>query len=88
MKMKKAMEIIDGHNGFMVSFEHVEKGLLTSDHFPDKHAGEELIKTASEAWRLAQRFAAKTKGRCVNIYVVDDSFCPVKGYEKKKIINR
>ena len=86
MKMKEAMEIINGNKGFMVSFEHVEGGLLRSDYFPDKD--EKLIDSESEAWLLAHSFAAKTKGRCVDIYVVDNSFCPVKGFEKKKITNR
>ncbi len=91
MKMSEAMEVIEGKwelAGYMVSFSHAGDGFLRSDHFPDKHAGEKLIPTEIEAWRLANSFAAATKGRCVNIYVVDSRFCPVNGYKDKLIENR
>jgi len=41
-----------GQKGFMVDFEHRTNGMLISGHFPDKHAGEPLIKTEEEAWEL------------------------------------
>jgi len=88
MKFKKAMEIINSVVGYMVSYEKKNGSILCSGCFPDKHAGEALIKTESEAWVLASKFAAKTKGVYLNIYVVDSSFKPVSGYEKRKIINR
>lgn len=87
--MSEAMEIMqDRPKRYMVSFEYAGDGFLRSDHFPDMHAGEELIQTETEAWELARRFAAKTKGRCVNIFVTDSRFCPVEGYQTKFIKNR
>lgn len=89
MKFEEAMKIIDNKSkGYMVSFERVEGSVLASDHFPDKHGGETLIETEAEAWRWASKFALATYGKCVNIYVTDDTFSPVKGYCEKKIKNR
>lgn len=93
MKMKDAMAIIDiAESGFMVTFEKVEGesgGILASDHFPDKHAGEPLIKTEHEAWELANRFARATHpDKIVNIYVIEQDFVPVKGYAGKIIRRR
>ncbi len=91
MRMHKAQEIIKGeprYTGFMVSFEEVKGRLLHSDHFPDRHAGEPLISSESEAWAMAQAFASKTRGKYVNIYVVDVNFSPVQGYAEKMIKNR
>lgn len=85
------MKIIKGESsiiGFMIHFEHAGDGFLRSDHFPDKHGEEPLIKTEIKAWRLANSFAVNTKGRCINIYVIDQDFNPVKDYENKKIENR
>lgn len=72
----------------MVSFEHAGDGFLRGDHFPDKHAGEELISTEEEAWRLAEAFAKATYGRCVNIKVVGSDFAPVEGWKERMIKNR
>lgn len=91
MKMSKALSIIatgEMEPGFMVHFERREDGLLVTDYFPDKHAGEPLIATEEEAWELAQKFAAATVGRCVNVYVVRSSFAPVKDYLFRRIKNR
>lgn len=91
MKYHEALRIIDEglNQGFMVSFEWVRDGMLCSDYFPDKHAGEKLIGTEHEAWVLARLFAAKTKGKCVNIYVTrGNDFAPVKGYKTHEIKNR
>lgn len=90
MKYHEALKIINKEpdRGFMVSFEWRRDGMLYSDHFPDKHAGEKLIETEEEAWVLARKFAANTKGRCVNIYVVKSNFVPVAGYKSKYIENR
>jgi hypothetical protein len=90
MKFKEAVAIMDETQeaGFMVSFEWAEKGMLRGDHFPDKHAGEELIKTGVLAWELAHQFAKNTYGKCVNIYVTKADFSPVDGYRKKMIVNR
>ena len=91
MKYTEALKIInqDTNPGYMVSFEWTGGGMLRSDHFPDKHAGEQLIETEREAWEIARKFASKTFGRCVNIYVIrGDNFAPVKSYEIHKITNR
>ena len=90
MKFKEAIDIINGEhkNGYMVSFEVKSGPILCSDHFPDKHAGEELIKTEADAWVLARQFAEKTKGKCIHIYVIGSDFRPVPGYRDKIIENR
>lgn len=91
MKMLEALSIIDGkddNKGFMVAFDRAGDGFLRSDYFPDLHAGEELIKTESEAWELASKFAAKTYAKCVNIYVVNSKFKPVASWKEKQIVNR
>jgi len=91
MLMHEAMRVINDDPkpmGYMVSFERKEGRFLASDHFPDKHRGEPLIPTEEEAWALAQKFAAKTVGRCVNVYVMAHDFVPVPGYEARKIENR
>jgi hypothetical protein len=90
MKMSEAIEIMNNSpkgklDGYMVSFEKREGGVLRSDYFPDKHAGEELIKTEEEAWRLARLFASSTDDSIVNIYVVGSDFIPVAGYSEKKL---
>lgn len=91
MLMREAMRVINDEPkpmGYMVSFERKEGRFLASDHFPDKHRGEPLIPTEEEAWVLARKFAAKTVGRCVNVYVVAHDFVPVPDYEAQKIENR
>ena len=47
MKFQEAIEIINGkeNQGYMVHFEEKKGIMLHSDYFPDKHAGEDLIKT-------------------------------------------
>ena len=90
MKLKDALHIIShGYDpGYMVAFHRKVGSILTVDYFPEK--GEEsLIETEEEAWRLARAFAYKTVGKCVDIYVIHgDTFCPVVGYEARKINNR
>ena len=89
MKMQDALDII--HNkpkGFMVHLEWDDGRFLRTDYFPNSlNSKEELIPTEWEAWELAERFAKATKGRTRNLYVVDASFNPVKGYEQRKILN-
>lgn len=89
MKTIEAMSIISDTkrpSGYRVSFEHVDGGILRSDFFPDR--GEPLIETEEEAWCLARLFAARTRGKCVNIYVTDDKYCPVSGYKNRMFENR
>jgi hypothetical protein len=89
MTTAEAHRIIDKfeRKGFMVSFERKGrgKGMLFSDHFPDKHLGEPLIETEEEAWEWAKRFSSATNDDYVNIYVVDINFNPVPGYSDKKL---
>lgn len=81
------MSIIDSKpSGYYVCFERVDGNFLKGDTFPARD--EPLIETEEEAWELARKFAQKTVDKCVNIYVVDSNFRPVKGYESKKITNR
>ena len=90
MKYSDALKIIDKglNSGFMVSFEWKCGNILHGDCFPDIHAGEKLIETEREAWLLARKFADKTKGKCVNIYVIrGDDFTPVDGYKTHMIEN-
>lgn len=85
-----AMKLIFGYEkgdvGFMVSFERVEGSILHSDHFPERD--EVLIPSEEHAWELVKRFAKATHKRCVNIYVINQNFVPVEGYEERKIDNR
>jgi hypothetical protein len=96
MKLKEAMALIKSAEkkkpvkkeikGFMVGFEKREDGMLCSGNFPDKYAGEKLIKTEEEAWELAKRFAKATdENEYINICVKDSHFRPVAGYYEKTI---
>lgn len=87
MKMQEALDVIEGRQrGFCVAFETVDGNLLRSDHFPDIRAMDTSIETESEAWQLAERFAKRTFGKCVNIRVVSAyDFRPVGG---RTIVNR
>ena len=92
MKMREAMNIMEDKPkpaGFMVHFEKVVGSMLHSDYFPDVHAGEPPIPTEEEAWQMAAQFAAKTRKRCINVYVVRrEDFTPVPDYAQRKIENR
>ncbi len=89
MKMAEAEAIMRNEpNGFMVSFDWKDGGILRSDHFPDKHGGEPLIPTEKEAWLMAAEFARAMRGKVVNIYVTKSDFVPVDDYRKKYIENR
>lgn len=86
MKIKEAKDIINKKStGFMVHFDWRGDGFLKSDHFPDKHAGEELIPTETEAWLLAIKFSKAMKCEICNVYVVDAVFSPVDDHIKKLI---
>ena len=89
MKMEEAKRIMEEglDQGYLVHLERKHGNILSSDYFPD--VGEEPIKTEREAWELARKFAAKTVGQCVDIYVVRArTFRPVEGYRTHKINNR
>ena len=88
MKMIEAMRIIQSPQGYMVHFQQVVGNRLRSDWFPDKHAGEPLIETEDEAWRLAKAFSCRTFGTAVDIYVIGADFVPVYGYKSRAIPNR
>lgn len=78
MKYQEALDIINRKKGYMVLFDVKEGIMLRSDYFPEKHAGESLIETVEEACDLAEKFAKATDGKVVNIYVVDNTFSPIK----------
>ena len=90
MKMQEAMRVMeDRPAGFMVRFSRVRGYILDSDHFPDAHIGEPPIPTEAEAWDAATRFAARTRGRCVDVFVIQrEGFSPVPGYLARMISNR
>ena len=93
MKIQDALNKITKRSrhkdGFLVTFERIEGCILVSDHFPDVHSFELPIQTESEAWALAEKFAGKTRGEMVNIYVIKASdFTPVDGYSERLIKNR
>jgi len=92
MKMQTAMAIIEKRdkNGFMVNFERRERNGWSSDHFPDKDAGEPLIQTEEEAWEFATQFAKATKDNCDirEIYVINEYFYPVEDYADKILKSR
>lgn len=85
MKMQKVNDILNGliegdNNGFVVSFETKRGSGLAGDYFPC-HDTRDVIdlepppfRTEHEAWIMAIRFAEKTKGKCINIHVVDCHF--------------
>lgn len=72
--------------GYRVSFDRVDGKFLVGGWFPERD--EPLIETEALAWAWAIQFAAKTFGRYVNIYVIDDNWVPVPGYEARLIENR
>jgi hypothetical protein len=87
--MQEALDLINNKpKGYMVSFEWCGDGFLRSDHFPDKHAGEKLIESESQAWELAESFALAMKGKVCNLYVVGHDFRPVENYRVRYIVNR
>lgn len=87
--MNDAINIIEGQSdGFMVHVHWVQDKFLRSDYFPDKRIGEDLIGSEEDAWILANKFAKKTIGKAVNIYVVNASYIPVEGCQEKHINNR
>lgn len=99
MKFADALEIIGGEekpDGYIVSFESKTGPTLGMDLFPDIWSNEFPIPDEEHAWRLAEDFAAKTKGKFINIHV-----CTVKKlagglfkiketdqYESRRIENR
>lgn len=85
MKLEEAKRIIyskldiNRPRGYRVVFEKKEGIFLRGDHFPEH--GEPLIQTPEEAWDLAVKFAEATRERCVNIYISDDRFNKVSGFD-------
>lgn len=88
MKLTEAKKLIKSpkRDGFLVVFQRfVEPERLIFDYFPE--LDEPPIKTEKEAWELAQAFAEKTFDYCLDIYVCDENFTPVKDYKAKLIHN-
>jgi hypothetical protein len=93
MKKEEALKLIKGNEkkpkftgvkGFMVHFELRKDHMLHTDYFPEKHLGEDLIRTEEDAWNLAKRFSLINEDY-VNIYVIDHNFQPVSGYKTREI---
>lgn len=82
------MIIHNGEKGFMVRFYEANEGTLIENHFPEGEKGEPLIPTEKRAWELATQFASKMKNKCVDIYVINDVFLPVKNHKQFMIKNR
>lgn len=76
MKLNRAMEIINEPYGYIVMFEVRGGSVLASDMFPDLRAGEKPLESISEAWLLAEKFAAKAKN-VVNVCVGDTDYRPI-----------
>jgi hypothetical protein len=87
MKFEDALRIIkENEGGFRVHFEVREGSILSTDYFPAKD--EPMIKDLSLASDFAKRFAmAVNPAKYVNIYIVDETYSPVPGYEDH-IINK
>lgn len=101
MKLKKAHKILKDagfinmtgiqtkgkkKEGYLVTFEVREGGILSGDHFPDFHAGENPIADEDIAWTMARRWAFATNTNTVNIYVISvPGFGPVANYREKKL---
>ncbi len=89
MKMQHALAMIEdaeSPEGFAVSFEVREGGVLRSDSFPDTQNGETPIPDEAEAWDLATRFNRAANTVTVNIYVINaKDRTPVPGYDSKML---
>lgn len=88
MRMKEAIEIIEGKSGFVVRFSEAIRGGLKTDFFPDTDAGEMPIPYAEEAWSLAGMFAKRTVGRFFDIYVAGVDFKPGEGADRRTMNKR
>jgi hypothetical protein len=87
MKFEDALTIIkEFETGFRVHFEIRERGILSTDYFPNNN--EPTIKSLKLASEFAFRFArAVDPEKYVNIYVVDETYSPVPG-SKDYILNK
>lgn len=73
--------------GFRVRFHWVLGTLVRGgDYFPEG-ADEPLIQDIDTAWVLAERFARASKGKTVDVYVVDAEGTPVADY-RTRVLNR
>lgn len=70
--------------GFRVNFSIKDGHILKGDHFPERD--EPMIKTEQQAWKLATEFA-HAHPNAVDIYVVNQDWLPVQGYNQK-ILNK
>ena len=84
MLLKEALEIINDpeeEKGYLVKFEHkIKNAIYFPRYFPTDN--EKPIETAEIAWRLAQKFAKNSKGKYVNIRIVDYQGKNIKGYNE------
>lgn len=85
MKLKKAIEKIEKSEkhinlGFRVHFETFEGYKYAGDYFPERD--EPMFKTATEAWKMAEKFAKASKLH-LNVYVIDEHYKPVRNYKEQ-----
>ena len=84
MKIAEVKQLLVSHNGFRVSFERREGGMLYSDYFPERD--EPTIAEIEDAWKLARDFAAIDPTKFVNVYVIQAwDFSPVADYLSRKL---
>lgn len=91
MRMREAERIMTANNpkpkGFRVRFHWVlGKQVRGGDYFPEG-VDEPLIADIDTAWVLAERFAKASKGKTVDVYVVDSEGTPVADY-RTRVLNR
>jgi len=83
MRLLEVKDIIEKSNvkGYCVHFEHIEGSLLKGDFYPDVRNGEQPFFDRVEAIESGIEFAAATKGKTCNFYLIDHrSIVPVGGW--------
>ncbi len=83
MKLQTAHDLMYHRKCYRVHFEKRELGLLYTDYFPERD--EPAFVTEEEAWKWAREFATKSPLEYVNIYVVDEHWRPVPGYQERRL---
>ena len=87
MRLADAEKLIAEENQpktYRVTFERRERGLLVSDHFPERD--EKGYESEHEAWGAALRFSRVDPLKYVNIYVINaKDWRPVGGYRDKML---
>lgn len=78
MKIQTVLDTIDDKPKYLVHFEHIHGHILRTDYFPDTAAGEEGFQSEEYAIEVAEKYAAATKGKTCNFYLVRaDNYLPI-----------